>query len=595
MSVLFTHFWRRSGQTPFFLLVVILTLSAYTHTWNPAGFPVLVSDESVYVKRGVGVLNNEILYGKYDHPFFGQIVIAGFMHVAGYQNLIDDPSTDPSHIEAFYAYPRAFMGLLAVIDTLLVYLIANRMFGWRVATVSAVIFAAAPMSLLLKMVMLDSILLPFVLSSVLLALYSRSSVARRHALLIASGVCLGLAIFTKIPAVVMIPPCALLAYSASRKIRDVGIWFTPIVAIPAIWPAYAAQAGQFDMWIDGIVWQAGRTNSGLPQTIRNLFEIDPILISLGMTGFAFVVICMVLCLDRERRIGGDGGNTSHTPAFHRPGVVSSPGPLHRHIPPLLPTPPSQQIKTVLHNSICKILDGIVRASHGTRSNIEVSNYLVFLTVWFSSILLFFGAIGFVSIWHLSTLLPILCIASALLIIEGGWRVTRHIRGWTKDRMILAATLTIGLAGTSTTGVIVYFDTQSEFDAISFLLQNLDDPNTTKIIPFTSYWILSDVYGMQNTTLHSNHDGQTNTYGALLLISDQNISYFLKLKDRCDDPDYNNQEYCSISHNVLDTLNESITIKEFRRAGIIDALPPLPYNIERHLMNPWRIMEWHPAG
>ena len=78
-------------------------------------------------------------------------------------------------MEALYAYPRAFMGLLAVLDTLLVYLIADRMFGRRVAAVTAVIFAVTPMSLMLRMVLLDSILLPFVLSSVLLALYSRGS------------------------------------------------------------------------------------------------------------------------------------------------------------------------------------------------------------------------------------------------------------------------------------------------------------------------------------------------------------------------------------------------------------------------------------
>ena len=266
-----------SGKWPLFLLVAIIVLSAYTHTWNPAGFPILHNDESVYVKRGVGVLNHgvlyglhdhqffaydvlwtptnfsEVLYGLHDHPFFGQTVLAGFMHVSGYGDLLDDPPADPSHLEAFYAYPRAFMGLLAVLDTLLVYLIADRMFGRRVAAVAAVIFAVAPMSLLLRMVLLDSILLPFVLSSVLLALHSRgpgndNGRRRRNALLLASGACMGLAILTKVPAAAMIPPCAILAYWASGRVRDVGLWLAPALAIPAVWPAYAAQAGQFDLW-----------------------------------------------------------------------------------------------------------------------------------------------------------------------------------------------------------------------------------------------------------------------------------------------------------------------------------------------------------
>ena len=300
--------WRPSGKGPLFLLAVIIALSTYTHTWNPAGFPVLHDDEGTYVKRGVGILNHEVLYGLHDHPFFGQTVLAGFMYVSGYPGLLDDPPSDPSHLGALYAYPRAFMGLLAVLDTLLVYLIADRMFGRRVAAVAAVIFAVAPMSLLLRMVMLDSILLPFVLSSVLLALHSRgpgssgggNSNRQRHALLLASGACMGLAILTKVPAAAMVPPCAILAYWASGRIRDVGLWLAPALVIPAVWPAYAAQAGQLDAWLRDVAWQAGRSNGGLPEAIRRLFEYDPVLVPLGMAGFAFAAACLVLRAGRMR-------------------------------------------------------------------------------------------------------------------------------------------------------------------------------------------------------------------------------------------------------------------------------------------------------
>ena len=83
-----------SGKGYVLLLVAVVSLSAYTHTWNPAGFPILQGDESVYVKRGVDVLDGEILYGLYDHPFFGQTVLAGFMYVSGYPDLLDDPPAD---------------------------------------------------------------------------------------------------------------------------------------------------------------------------------------------------------------------------------------------------------------------------------------------------------------------------------------------------------------------------------------------------------------------------------------------------------------------------------------------------------------------
>ena len=549
-----------SGKGPILLLVVVVALSAYTHMWNPAGFPSLNVDEGVYVKRGVGVLNGEILYGLHDHPFFGQVVIAGFMHVVGYPDLLDDPPDDPSHLRALYAYPRAFMGLLAVLDTLLVYLIADRLFGRRVAAVAAVAFAVAPMSLLLRMVLLDSILLPFVLSSVLLALYSRGPAdgngRRRYALLLASGACMGLAIFTKVPAAAMIPPCALLAFWARRRIREAGLWLVPALAIPAVWPAYAAWAGQSDAWIRDVVWQAGRSNGGLPEVVRQTFGYDPVLISAGLAGFAFAVICLVMRPGRGRRAAGPAGA----------GARTGRGPGLRAAEP--------------------------------RS-------LGFLAVWFSSILLFFGAIGFVLFYHLSMLLPALCIAAAVLILRVGGRLARSSGGGggrTQDRIALIAAVTIGLAGLSLAGTFMYFDSQSsEFEAASFLLQNYsDDPNTIKILHPTWSWVLSDVYGIQNVTTYFEYDGQKGAERILLAISDRKIDYYSKLSESCDDHAVRTYYApgCHVSPyivNMLEIYSEGSLIREFGHdGGLIGVLPPLPSNVERHLINPYKITEWFPA-
>ena len=577
--------WRPSGKWPLFLLVAIIALSAYTHTWNPAGFPVLHDDEDTYVQRGIGILNNEVLYGLHDHPFFGQTVLAGFMHVSGYPGLLDDPPTDPSHIEALYAYPRAFMGLLAVLDTLLVYMIADRMFGRRVALVAAVIFAVAPMSLMLRMVLLDSILLPFVLSSVLLALYSRgpdgSGNGRRHALLLASGACMGLAVFTKVPAAAMIPPCAILAYWASGRIRDVGLWLAPALAIPAVWPAYAAQAGQLDAWIRDVAWQAGKSNAGMFEAIRRLFEYDPVLIPLGTAGFAFVVICLVLYAGRWRVAAGGAGR--HWTWGRKGGPVRAGR------------------------------DGELKS-------------LGFLAAWFSSILLSFGTIGFVSFFHLSTLLPALCVAAAVLILwvagwgrGKGWPV-RCTGGLTGDRTTLIAVTAIGLAGLSTTGVLVHFDSQSpEFEAASFLLQNYsDDPNTVKVVPVISYKLLSDVYGLQNTThFYHNNNRIHGTFGltgpatrdtagpsyryvqpdaerVILMFDNYKKDFFTDIVEGCDYAADSVSMYCHKAYNIMRLHHDGTLIKEFSSETPFDAFPPLPPNIEQHLINPSMIIEWVPA-
>ena len=556
------------GRRPLLLLLVmILSLSAYTHMWNPAGFPGLLTDEGVYVKRGVGILDGQILYGKHDHPFLGQVIIAGFMHVTGYPGLFEDPSADPQYLASFYAYPRAFMGLLAVIDTLLVYLIADRVFGRRVAAVSSVLFAVAPMSLMLRMVLLDSIMLPFVLASVLLALHSRGS-GRRHALLLASGACMGLAIFVKVPAVAMVPPCVILAYWAYGRIRDVGLWLVPALAIPAAWPAYAVWAGQSDEWIRDVMRQAGRSNGGLPETIRRLFEFDPVLISLGMAGFALAVACLVLRPGRGRGEKAAGAGDLQDPPRRRGGRG-------------------------LYGRIVRAGGG----GGGTGYDAAELRRHGFLVAWFSSILLFFGAIGYVSLWHLGMLLPALCIAAAVLILRvGGRRVARSAGGRPQDRTALIAVVVIGLAGLSTTGVIVHLDTaMSEFDAVSFLLQDLDDPGATKVMHLTSWWVAEDVYGMQNATPYLRHDSQAGTGRVLLAISGERLDYFMQSGERCGDPATEaDPNYCRVSHNVLDTYNGSTLIREFGRAGITDALPQLPYSIEKRLTNPWMVLERHPA-
>jgi hypothetical protein len=41
---------------PIFLLIIPLALSAFTHLWNPIGFPDLFSDEGVYMRRSLHVL-----------------------------------------------------------------------------------------------------------------------------------------------------------------------------------------------------------------------------------------------------------------------------------------------------------------------------------------------------------------------------------------------------------------------------------------------------------------------------------------------------------------------------------------------------------
>ena len=111
------------------------------------------------------------------------------------------------------------------------------------------------------------------------------------AIILISGVLLGVAIFTKIPAFTMIPLVGFLIYTNSgRSLRALGLWFIPVIAIPLIWPAYAISVGQLDQWIDGIFWQAERQNKPLSDAYLMFFQIDPILLILGIAGIILAVL-----------------------------------------------------------------------------------------------------------------------------------------------------------------------------------------------------------------------------------------------------------------------------------------------------------------
>ncbi|MDQ3835451.1 MAG: phospholipid carrier-dependent glycosyltransferase, partial [Thermoproteota archaeon] len=205
---------------PMLLVLIPLALSAYTHLWNPAGFPNLYYDEGVYMRRAMHVMEGlgpqEAYY--YDHPFFGQLFLGTMLKLIGYPQLLN-PSSAVDSIRLLYEVPRMLMGILAILDTFLIYKISERLYNRNIALLASILFAVMPSTWFNRMILLDSILLPFLLFSILLAVYitriqtrKSSSSRTNYVLLILSGVFLGTAIFTKIPAFTMIPLVAFLIY-----------------------------------------------------------------------------------------------------------------------------------------------------------------------------------------------------------------------------------------------------------------------------------------------------------------------------------------------------------------------------------------------
>lgn len=278
------------------LIVIPLVLSSFTHLWNPIGFPSIHIDEGHYMRRSINVLEGlgpqegagAQNSGRYDHPYFGQLFLAGLFKIIGYPDSLGLIPGEISSTEKLFFVPRVLMGLLAVVDTFLIYKIAEYRYNRTVGLIASILFAVMPYTVLTRRIMLDSIQLPFILSSILLALYIKDKVESKEnsLFILISGFFLGIAIFTKIPAFTMIPLIGYLIYSnrSSNKLKSLGMWFIPVLFVPLIWPVYAITVGDFDEWVDGIIWQSNRIPRHLEDALGYFFKTNPLILLLGIPG-----------------------------------------------------------------------------------------------------------------------------------------------------------------------------------------------------------------------------------------------------------------------------------------------------------------------
>jgi Dolichyl-phosphate-mannose-protein mannosyltransferase len=314
---------RKLSKSAICIIAVPLVLSTFTHIWNPIGFPPLEYDEGTYSGRAMHLLigqGPQEESSNYDHPYFGQLFLAFMLWITGYPGSLHLSNNGDVHsIEMLWLVPRVLMGLLAVVDTFLIYKIAEYRYNRKVGLVASILFAVMPITWLTRGILLDSILLPFLLSSILFSVfYIKISMNdnryknRKFLVILLSGIFMGIAIFTKIPAFTMIPMVAFLILSADTKrdknlahvmqrrialhdyrnnikknLKILGLWFIPVILIPAIWPAYAVSSGHLEDWLYGIYFQTHRESKPLVGTIKDFFKIDPILMIIGTAGFIF--------------------------------------------------------------------------------------------------------------------------------------------------------------------------------------------------------------------------------------------------------------------------------------------------------------------
>jgi Dolichyl-phosphate-mannose-protein mannosyltransferase len=248
------------------------------------------------VSNGIGIQEKSGFYtNAYDHPFFGQLLVGSLMWLSGYPNFALEHTI--SSVELAIAFPRIIIGMFAIIDTFLIFKICQRVGSTRVALLASALFAVTPMIWHFRLVTLDNIAMPFLLSSILVSLsittWNRTHNVPKHILLLLlSGTLLGLALLTKVPFITMIPLVGYLIYRNSNtieydsRLKAIMIWLIPIIIIPLLWPFYALSVGEFDLWEEGFLNQVERADRR-SDIMQSFFSVDPVLLFLGLGGLLY--------------------------------------------------------------------------------------------------------------------------------------------------------------------------------------------------------------------------------------------------------------------------------------------------------------------
>jgi 4-amino-4-deoxy-L-arabinose transferase-like glycosyltransferase len=503
----------RAKHSSILILAIPLLLSAFTHLWNTAGFPAIHPDEGTYMRRAMHALegldvqdpasqfdHTQTSNSSFDHPYFGQIFLVSIFSIIGYPDFSDIFANDDIQpIEILYLTPRILMGLLAVYDTFLLYKIASRLYGSKVALIASVLFAVMPLSWILRRIVLDAIALPLILTSIyfMISYVTNNSVHNNYRntkrlgkgeeitgknsnshnilLILLSGIFLGLAIFTKIPALSVIPLMGFLLFfmiPSARSGRVFALWLIPVALIPLIWPAYAISTGDFDEWLNGVLWQGGQ-RQGEGKTlvdIVNIFvKLDPILFFLGIAGIVF-------------------------------------GAIKKDFLPL---------------------------------------------VWSAPYIFLVYVVGWATHFHWIFVLPVFCIAAALLLVRLSQLALRNNNSRAVRLIPYIAVSSLCIFGFTSTIVLVTSNLSlAQYQAAAFVSQEIkNDKHNRTIISSPIYsWIFRYVLDMDNVSAHIRDSSQPIKTKEILLVVDSTFHHVLskagenKTRIELIKTIYNNQTY-----------------------------------------------------
>jgi len=234
---MYKNFFQKRGEL--LLVILLLVISGVSHGYNMFHFPYYENDEGTYMSQAWSLVTEGKLAPYtywYDHAPAGWMLIALWTKLTG----------------GFFTFGmsvnsgRVLMLVLHLISSALLYYIAKRLSGTKLAGIIAVlIFSLSPLGIYFqRRVLLDNIMIFWVLGS--LAILLKEKLKLRH--IIVSAMMFGVAVLTKENAIFFIPAFLYAIYSHSNPAyRSFAIvkWLIISGSIISLYFLYALLKGEF--------------------------------------------------------------------------------------------------------------------------------------------------------------------------------------------------------------------------------------------------------------------------------------------------------------------------------------------------------------
>ncbi|MDQ3239360.1 MAG: glycosyl hydrolase family 8, partial [bacterium] len=300
---------RRIIKLEYLLIIVLLEISAFAHSYNMFKFPYYENDEGTYMSQAWSVVEKQELAPYtywYDHAPAGWFLISLWTQLSG----------------GFFTFGfsvnsgRVLMMILQVVSTFFVYRITKKLSGSVLAsTIAALLFSLSPLAIYFhRRVLLDNIMVFWLLASINLIIAKKLTLTK----VVFSAVLFAIAILSKETAIVFFPGFLILLFNRLNKSNRLFVmleWLAICVMVVSTYILYALLKGEFFpegsllggdsshvSLLGSLLFQMSRKSSGgaffdlnaqIWHELSNWYSQDRLMIISGLSSFVIGIVLSI--------------------------------------------------------------------------------------------------------------------------------------------------------------------------------------------------------------------------------------------------------------------------------------------------------------